>query len=75
MVLNKCLDGENPAENFCLENNIKILGRIPFDNELGTLNSNAEIVVNENEKYRELFSSLLKTVAKEVQCNETTTHP
>ena len=68
-------DGENPAENFCLENNIKILGRIPFDNELGTLNSNAEIAVHKNEKYRELFSSLLKTVAKEVQCNETTNNP
>ena len=75
VVLNKCLDGENPAENFCLENNIKILGRIPFDNELGTLNSNAEIAVHKNEKYRELFSSLLKTVAKEVQCNETTANP
>jgi len=41
----------------CLENNIKILGRIPFDNELGTLNSNAEIAVNKNEEYRELFFS------------------
>ena len=75
VVLNKCLDEENPAEKFCFENNIKILGRVPFDNELGTLNSNAEIAVNKNEKYRELFSSLLKTVAKEVQCNETTTNP
>ncbi|WP_294143891.1 ATP-binding protein [uncultured Clostridium sp.] len=75
VVLNKCLDEENPAEKFCFENNIKILGRIPFDNELGTLNSNAEIAVNKNEKYRELFSFLLKTVAKEVQCNETTTNP
>jgi MinD superfamily P-loop ATPase len=67
VVLNKCLDGENPAETFCIENNIKILGRIPFDNELGTLNSNAGIVVNESEKYRELFSDLLQTVIKEVQ--------
>lgn len=67
VVLNKCLDGENPAETFCIENNIKILGRIPFDNELGTLNSNAEIAVNESEKYRELFSDLLQTVKKEVQ--------
>jgi len=58
-----------------LEKNIKILGRIPFDNELGTLNSNAEIAVNKNEEYRELFSSLLDTVTKEVQCNETTTNP
>ena len=75
VLLNKCLEGENPAEKFCFENNIKILGRIPFDNELGTLNSNAEIAVNKNEEYRELFSSLLDTVTKEVQCNETTTNP
>jgi MinD superfamily P-loop ATPase len=67
VVLNKCLEQENPAERFCLDKDIKILGRIPFDNELGTLNSNAEIAVNKNEKYRELFSSLLDTVTKEVQ--------
>jgi len=57
-----------------LEKNIKILGRISFDNELGTLNSNAEIAVNKNEEYRELFSSLLNKVTKEVQ-HETTTNP
>ncbi|HZK58209.1 MAG TPA: ATP-binding protein [Clostridia bacterium] len=70
VVLNKCLDGENPAEKFCLERNIKILGRIPFDNELGILNSNAKIVVRESEKYRTMFSSLLKAVTKEVQRHE-----
>ena len=74
VLLNKCLEEGNPAVKFCLENNIKILGRIPFDNELGTLNSNAEIAVNRNEKYRELFSSLLNKVTKEVQ-HETTTNP
>jgi MinD superfamily P-loop ATPase len=74
VVLNKCLKEENPAEKFCLEKNIKILGRIPFDNKLGTLNSNAEIAVNRNEEYRELFSALLNTVTKGVQ-HETTTNP
>ncbi|HQG02385.1 MAG TPA: ATP-binding protein [Fervidobacterium sp.] len=67
VVLNKFLEEENPAEKFCLERKIKILGRIPFDNEMGTLNSNAEIAVNKSDKYRELFSSLLDTVIKEVQ--------
>jgi MinD superfamily P-loop ATPase len=66
-VLNKCIDDENPSEKFCIDNNIKILGKIPFDNELGKINSNALILVRENEKYREMFSSLLKTVAKEVE--------
>ncbi|MDD2504108.1 MAG: ATP-binding protein [Clostridia bacterium] len=74
VVLNKCLEEENPAEKFCLEKNIRILGRIPFDNELGTLNSNAEIAVNKSEKYKEVFSFLFKTVTKEVQ-HETTTNP
>jgi len=67
VVLNKCQDGENPAERFCNEKGIRILGRIPFDNELGTLNSNAKIAVRENEKYRTVFLSLLETVKKEVR--------
>ena len=73
VVLNKCIEGENPAEKFCIERNIKILGQIPFDNELGILNSNAEIAVRKNEKYQALFSSLLETVKKEVQ-HETTSY-
>lgn len=72
-VLNKCLEGENPAEDFCREKDIKILGKIPFDSELGTLNSNALISVRENQKYRDMFSSMLQIVAKEVQ-HETVTN-
>ena len=67
VVLNKCLDGENPSEKFCIEKGIKILGKIPFDKELGTLNSNALISARENEKYQDVFSTLLQTVTKEVQ--------
>jgi MinD superfamily P-loop ATPase len=73
VVLNKCLEGdENPAEKFCLEKNIKILGRIPFDNELGRLNSDAKIAVRESGKYREMFLDLLDTVTREVRHEATT---
>ena len=71
VVLNKCLEGENPAEVFCLERDIKILSRVPFSHDLGLLTSNAEIAVREDEKYRVLFSSLLDAVIKEVQCEAT----
>lgn len=67
VVLNKCLEGDNPSEKFCIEKGIEILGKIPFDNALGTLNSNALISVRSSEKYRDMFTSLLKTVTKEVQ--------
>ena len=74
VVLNKCQEGENPAERFCEEKGIRVLDRIPFDNELGTMNSNAKIAVRESEKYRALFSSLLKTVTEEVR-HEATVNP
>ncbi|MDF2564120.1 MAG: P-loop ATPase, MinD superfamily [Massilibacillus sp.] len=67
VVLNKCLEGENPAEKFCMEKGIKILKKIPFDKELGTLNSNALISVRECEKYKDLFASLLQIMTEEVQ--------
>lgn len=67
VVLNKCLEGENPAEKFCKEKGITILARIPFDNELGTLTSNAEIAVRKSNRFRDMFFSLLDTVKKEAQ--------
>lgn len=74
VVLNKCLDGENPTEEFCMEKNIPILGRIPFDKELGSLNSDAKIAASESERFRALFYSLFESVMKEVR-HETTSNP
>lgn len=74
VVLNKCLQDENPAEKFCLARQIKILGRIPFDTQLGMLNSNAQIAVREDERYRDMFTNLLEAVRMEVQ-HETTVNP
>lgn len=73
-VLNKCLEGDNPALKYCLDKNIKVLGQIPFESELGKLNSNAEIAVRKSKKYRDLFSSLLETVKQEVH-HEATSNP
>jgi len=66
VVINKCVDQSDPTEEFCKENGIKILDKIPFDVELGTLNSNGKIAVRESKKYRDLFSSLLGKIYREV---------
>ncbi|HHX62848.1 MAG TPA: 4Fe-4S binding protein [Epulopiscium sp.] len=71
IVINKCLEGENLVDQFCSEKGVKILERIPYDYELGTLNSNGMIVARENEKYKRLFSNLLETVMGEVQGERT----
>ena len=67
-VINKCLEGEeNPAETFCRGNGIEVLCSIPFDSELGELNSNAEIAVYKDKKYRGMFVSLLERIKQEVK--------
>lgn len=66
VILNKCSDNNNPAEEFCLHNGIKILGKIPFNVELGELNSNGLIASREREKYGEIFINLLNNITKEV---------
>jgi len=62
VVLNKCLDGPNPAEAFCVAHDITILGRIPFDGQLGKLNSNSQIVSHVRTDYRQIFETLLQRV-------------
>ncbi len=65
LILNKYSDQVNPSEKYALEKGIKILGKIPFDQKLGLLNSEGKIAVNEEQKYREVFSSILEKVVKE----------
>jgi len=65
VVLNKCLPGENPSEKFCRGNKINILAEIPYDENLGRLNSKGLVAVRESGQYHELFRNLLYKVAKE----------
>ena len=62
VVLNKCVDGINPAEVYCEENKIKILGKLGFDQELGLLNSQGLIVARESKKYSDIFLKLLTNI-------------
>ena len=73
VVLNKTLDGPNPSEQYCLEHHIPILGSIPFDKKLGTINSQGKIAAREDARYHALFSALLTTIRKEID-DETTAH-
>ena len=67
VVLNKAQDGFNPSKEFCENNKIKILSEIPFDVELGKLNSDGKIVSKENRRYHDLFAKLLADITKEAQ--------
>ncbi len=62
VVLNKCEDRENPSEKYCIDNAIPVIARIPFDQELAALHSEAKIAVTADQKYRLLFEEILKSM-------------
>jgi MinD superfamily P-loop ATPase len=74
VVLNKCIEGQNPSEEFCTKHNIFILEKIPFCSELGNINSNGLIAVREMQKYKDMFCVLLGKLSKEAQ-NEAIVNP
>jgi MinD superfamily P-loop ATPase len=74
VVLNKCIEGENPSEEFCIKHKIPILEQIPYCSELGSINSNGLIAVRKMKKYKDLFSKLFCKVNEGVQ-NEKIANP
>lgn len=66
VVLNKCMDGENPSEIFCKQKGIKILGKIGFDQTIGKLNSEGRLLVKEAPSYASLFEDIIGEIRKEM---------
>jgi MinD superfamily P-loop ATPase len=66
VILNKCVEGIDIAENYCKEKQLKVISRIKFDKELGKLNSDGEIVSRVNAGYKAMFADTLKSIKEEV---------
>lgn len=67
VVLNKNDENQNPSADYCEKNNVTIIGRIPFDVELGKLNAEGKIISNELSKYHQLFSEIYQNIRMEVE--------
>ncbi len=65
VILNKVQGGDDPSERYCLDHEIPVLGRIPFDRRLGLLNSEGRIAAQVDPAYRTLFSNLLTRLIEE----------
>lgn len=61
-VLNKVLDFENPSEDFCKRHDIPIVGRFPFDADMGRINAEGEIISRVDDVYKEKFLELFHQI-------------
>ena len=67
VVLNKNDDNKNPSADYCEKNDVPIIGRIPFDIELGKLNAEGKVISNVLPRYRQLFSEIYRNIRMEVE--------
>ncbi|MEE0514673.1 MAG: ATP-binding protein [Emergencia sp.] len=61
-VINKMQEPYEPLEEFCRENDIPVLARIPYDPKTAALAASGKIVSAENPAMADIFSELLKKI-------------
>lgn len=73
VLLNKCMEMENPSEQYCIEHDVPIIGKLPYDVELAQINGAGYVAVREAGPYRDIFTFLLDSIRKEAG-DEATAH-
>jgi MinD superfamily P-loop ATPase len=66
VVINKAIKGESIAEAYCSEKSLKLLYNIPFNKEMGRLNSDGQIVSRISAEYRGIFEELYEIIKGEL---------
>lgn len=66
VILNKSNNEENPSEILCHQRAINIIASIPYDNTIAQLNSEGQIIVDHNIKYKEIFENIAQKIREEL---------
>lgn len=62
VVMNKLDTPYAPLEDFCREEKIPVLARIPYDSEMAALAAEGELVFEKQEKARKIFTELYEKI-------------
>lgn len=66
-IINKADNPYLPLEEFCLKNNLPIIARIPYKQDLAELSASGKIACLHNSFCYELFKQILSTIKEEVK--------
>lgn len=67
VVLNRCDLGDGAVERYCLENNLPVVMKIPFDRQVAELYARGEIAAAVLPKWRDLFTQMFARLKTEQQ--------
>lgn len=67
VVINKQDAPYEPLENFCAQNNIEILSRIPYSPQMAEKASHGNLISEENEEYRKIFTDIFNKIMRDTK--------
>lgn len=62
VVINKQEEVYQPLEDFCIEKQIPVLARIPYDKEIASQAAEGEIISYKNDNIRDVFREVLQKI-------------
>lgn len=71
IIINRADIGDDKVEAYCTEENIPILMRIPFDQEIASMYSNGSLLVSQRTEYVEQFRRVFADIQRSVHESET----
>lgn len=66
IIINKSNDEDLLIEDFANKNNIKIIHKIPYSDEIGNINSQGKLISNISKEYEKEFKDILSKIYKEL---------
>lgn len=64
VIINKHTPENKLVEDYCLENNMEILGRIPLSYEIASAYAHGKIICKEDPELTSLFENILDSVLR-----------
>jgi len=61
IIINKSENENNIIDDYCEKENIKIFGRIPFDENIARMYSKGELLIS-NKKYKNIFTEMIEKI-------------
>ena len=66
VIINKATIGDNRIEEFCKENNLPVLYKIPYSNEVEEYNSEGKLISQESIKWKMEFRKLFEIIEDDI---------
>lgn len=68
VIINRMSQEDNATSKYCKDDNINIIGTIPFDRDIAVMYSKGELLIND-EKYKKMFTDIMINIEEAIGCS------